>query len=135
MGRSKRNEKKKRKKGRRGWTTDSQEEYLTDLIPAYRATQASNARSDFWPPVWEKYFEQWPPQLPADSQLAEMSDKEKEKALAKVLARTQKVSMQRTYRQRVTCTHKFTFRGLNNGLIIIHVKGIPGRRRNYWISP
>src|ERR1700732_721969 len=49
-----------KKKGRRGWTTDDQEQFLSSQIPSYLASQASKARSDFGPPLWEKYFEQWP---------------------------------------------------------------------------
>jgi hypothetical protein len=59
-----------KKKGRHGWTTAAQEEFLTAHIPAYRSAQAGNTSSDFWPPLWEKYFDEWPvqqPKEPADS--------------------------------------------------------------------
>ena len=62
----------RKKKGRRGWTTEAQEEFLTSYIPSYLAEKSgsSRIRSDFWPPIWEEFFERWPLQL--------ISDKEKE---------------------------------------------------------
>lgn len=56
-----------KKKGRRGWTTDEQEEFLKSQIPAYLSSKASKVHSDFWPPLWEEYFERWPPEPPCES--------------------------------------------------------------------
>ena len=57
---NKKSDSEPKKKGRRGWTTDDQENFLAAQIPSYRHSQSSNTRSDFWPPLWEKYFQQWP---------------------------------------------------------------------------
>jgi len=69
---SKQSDTSQKKKGRRGWTTEAQEEFLTSHIPSYLAEKSgsSRMRSDFWPPIWEQFFELWPLQL--------ISDKEKE---------------------------------------------------------
>ena len=54
--------------------TTSQCGYLDwcSYIPSYLAEKSgsSRIRSDFWPPIWEEFFERWPLQL--------ISDKEKE---------------------------------------------------------
>jgi hypothetical protein len=65
---SKKKESKKepKKKGRRGWTTDDQDKFLSSHIPSYLSAQTSKTSSDFWPPLWEQYFEQWPVLSPPD---------------------------------------------------------------------
>ena len=71
MGRHKKTKVRPRKTGRRGWTTEAQEEFLTSKIPTYLASQGSKSRSDFWPTLWEKYFEQWPLPLTSDKEKVE----------------------------------------------------------------
>jgi hypothetical protein len=52
--------KEPKKKGRHGWTTDEQVAFLTPLIPSYLENKVAKTLPDFWPPVFEKWFEQWP---------------------------------------------------------------------------
>jgi hypothetical protein len=52
--------KEPKKKGRHGWTTDEQADFLTLLIPSYLENKVAKTLPDFWPPVFEKWFEQWP---------------------------------------------------------------------------
>lgn len=84
MARSKSNrtkpKKEPKKKGRRGWTTEAQEQFLMDHIPAYLASQGSKSRSDFWPPLWEQYFENWPVANISDDNNAEHQDGQVETA-------------------------------------------------------
>jgi hypothetical protein len=49
-----------KKKGRRGWTTDEQEAFLKSQIPSFLSSKSTNLRGDFWPPLWEQYFDRWP---------------------------------------------------------------------------
>jgi hypothetical protein len=66
--------KEPRKRGRREWTTESQKTFLTDQIPSYLAAQSGESgksRSDFWPPLWETYFTQWPLSLVLDEEKQE----------------------------------------------------------------
>ena len=51
------------KKGRRGWTTEEQIEYLESLKVSYLAAQSTKKTSDFWPPVEEEWFTRWPSEL------------------------------------------------------------------------
>jgi hypothetical protein len=63
-----------RKRGRREWTTTSQKEFLMDQIPSYLAAQSGNSgksRLDFWPPLWETYFTEWPLSLVSDEEKKE----------------------------------------------------------------
>ena len=52
--------KEPKKKGRHGWATDDQVAFLTALITTYMENKAVKTLPDFWPPVFEKWFEQWP---------------------------------------------------------------------------
>jgi hypothetical protein len=49
-----------KKKGRRGWATDEQEAFLRSQIPSFLSSKSANLRGDFWPPLWEQYFDRWP---------------------------------------------------------------------------
>jgi hypothetical protein len=53
---------KKKKGGRKGWTTAEQEKWLRERIPAYHAAQAGGPQglAEFWPPLWEGWFLLWP---------------------------------------------------------------------------
>ena len=48
------------RKGRRGWATDEQAEYLESCKASYLTVQSTKKTSEFWPPVWEEWFERWP---------------------------------------------------------------------------
>jgi hypothetical protein len=50
----------KKKAGRRGWTTSAQVEYLSPLIPKYLEHKTSKTLHDFWPRMFEKWFDLWP---------------------------------------------------------------------------
>jgi len=52
--------KEPKKAGRCGWTTSAQVEYLSPLIPKYLEHKTSKTLHDFWPCVFEKWFELWP---------------------------------------------------------------------------
>jgi len=54
------------RKGRRGWTTDEQAEYLESCKASYLTAQATKKTSEFWPPVWEEWFQRWPLELSDD---------------------------------------------------------------------
>jgi hypothetical protein len=74
MAKNRRKAQEPRKRGRREWTTTSQKEFLTDQIPSYLAAQSGNSgksRSDFWPPLWETYFTEWPLSLVSDEEKKE----------------------------------------------------------------
>jgi hypothetical protein len=47
-------------KGRKGWTTEEQALYLESCKALYLTAQSTKKTSEFWPPVWEQWFEQWP---------------------------------------------------------------------------
>lgn len=49
-------------KKHRGWTTPDQAAFLSANITAYANAQASKTRSDFWGPLFEDFFTQWPVQ-------------------------------------------------------------------------
>lgn len=56
-----------KKKGRRGWATDEQGAFLKSQIPSFLSSKSANSRGDFWPPLWEQYFDRWPvPDAEAD---------------------------------------------------------------------
>lgn len=66
-GKQKRSE--KGKGGRRGWATSEQEAWLKDRISRYADAQGQTGKAnkgriralgDFWPPLWEGWFEKWP---------------------------------------------------------------------------
>ena len=60
------------RKGRRSWTTEAQAELLNTYVPAYLSAQTSKwARSDFWPPLWERYFGKFPLPLTTDKEKEE----------------------------------------------------------------
>jgi hypothetical protein len=63
MGKRKKKSTEPKKLGRHEWTTPEQKEFLSSKIPAYLAAQSTRTtqpRSDFWVPLWEAYFTQWP---------------------------------------------------------------------------
>lgn len=47
------------RKGRKGWATKDQEEYLESLKPAYLIAQATKKTADFWPPLYDGWFKRW----------------------------------------------------------------------------
>jgi len=51
------------KKGRKGWTTEEQIAYLESQKASYLAAQSTKKLSEFWPPVEEEWFTQWPTTL------------------------------------------------------------------------
>ena len=82
MGKHKKKPSAPGNKGRHKWATAAQEEYLNSQISGYLSSQASNDSSDFWPPIWEHFFGQWP--LPL------LTPKEKEDGKADHRALTKK---------------------------------------------
>jgi len=59
-------------KGCHSWTTDAQVELLNTYVPAYVLAQTSKqARSDFWPSLWEGYFGTFPLPLTMDKEKEE----------------------------------------------------------------
>jgi hypothetical protein len=87
-----------KKKGRRGWTTELQEEFLTSHIPSYLAEKSgsSRIRLDFWPPLWEQFFERWPLELKSDK------EKEENKVDRERLGKAKMVSILSIYNAHVT---------------------------------
>jgi hypothetical protein len=76
------------------WTTDDQKEWLTAQLPAYAKCTSRASFSKFWPPVYEKWDEQWPehvklwPDMPKDQKLTD----EQMAILGQALKARQKVS-------------------------------------------
>jgi len=60
MARGGKGQSKSGKKGRKGWTTEEQALYLESCKASYLTAQSTKKTSEFWPPVWEQWFEQWP---------------------------------------------------------------------------
>src|ERR1700676_476465 len=60
-----------KKRGRRSWTTEEQDDFLNSKIPSYLAAQSSHPRSDFWPSFYEKWFEQWPTEPLSEKEIEE----------------------------------------------------------------
>jgi len=81
MGRHAKNSGKPKK--RQGWATDMQHEFLVKSIPAYLAATASKKSSDFWPPFWEIYFEQFPLDQEQTNGMAESERLSKMKKVSK----------------------------------------------------
>ena len=50
----------KNKGGQKPWTTEEQKAWLTALIPDYLASRGSSAPGDFWPGLFEDWFQTWP---------------------------------------------------------------------------
>lgn len=50
---------KKRSDGRR-WTSEAQENWLNSQIPEYLEASAKHRYDKFWPPVFEKWFKEFP---------------------------------------------------------------------------
>lgn len=50
----------KNKGGQKAWTTNEQKDWLTNRLPSYVASRASDSPSDFWAGVFEGWFENWP---------------------------------------------------------------------------
>jgi hypothetical protein len=46
--------------GLKAWTNEEQKRWLTEKLPAYRTSRASSHPGEFWPPVYEEWFEEWP---------------------------------------------------------------------------
>ena len=46
--------------GLKAWTNEEQKRWLTEKLPAYRTSRASRNPGEFWPPVYEEWFEEWP---------------------------------------------------------------------------
>jgi hypothetical protein len=85
-----------KKKGRRGWTTDAQEEFPSSHIPSYLEgkTGSVHIHSDFWAPIWEQFFDKWPLELKS----------EKEKEEDKVDPDRLKKGRRSVYYQCIMCT-------------------------------
>ena len=49
-----------KKKGHQGWATDEQQAFLRSQIPSFLSSKSADLRGDFWPPLWEVYFNRWP---------------------------------------------------------------------------
>jgi hypothetical protein len=50
------------KGGRRSWADSDQEAWLKERLPDYVASQGKGPKAlvEFWPPLWEGWFERWP---------------------------------------------------------------------------
>lgn len=57
------------KKSTRGWTTESQEEFLHSRIPQYKACQASKKFDQFWVDIEHDFENQWPITPPTAEEL------------------------------------------------------------------
>jgi hypothetical protein len=53
------------KAGLRAWTTPEQKAWFTSKLPSYIASRSSDSKTDFWPPIFEEWFEKWPVVPPA----------------------------------------------------------------------
>ena len=54
---------------RRGWTTDDQFEYLSSLVPGFLSAQAAKKTAEYWPPIFEAWFERWRLDLPTQKEV------------------------------------------------------------------
>jgi hypothetical protein len=103
-----------RKKGRRGWTTEEQAVYLESHKTSYLTAQSTKKTSEFWPLVWEEWFQRWPLELSA-------KDVEDEKTLEDLQRETKAVRLfSRTIVHIPQFTHIQFISILVNGLIITH---------------
>jgi hypothetical protein len=50
----------KNKGGQKLWATSEQKDWLTSRLPAFLASRNSSAAADFWPTLFEDWFEKWP---------------------------------------------------------------------------
>jgi hypothetical protein len=68
------------KKGRKGWTTEEQTSYLESLKASYLTVQTAKKTSEFWPAVWEEWFDRWPVELSEEDIAAgkELVDRQRE---------------------------------------------------------
>jgi hypothetical protein len=50
------------KGGRPSWATAEQEQFLLQKLQVYVSIQREGAKglAEFWPPLWEDWFERWP---------------------------------------------------------------------------
>src|SRR5580704_3184859 len=48
------------KGGQKAWTNEEQKQWLTDRLPAYLASRGGKSASDFWPDIFEGWFQEWP---------------------------------------------------------------------------
>ena len=53
----------------RGWTTDSQLEFLTDLIPDFEAAREEGRVADWIAPIKQQWFDRWPRGKPTLTEL------------------------------------------------------------------
>ena len=51
---------RKKKSGRQPWATEEQTEWLIEQKPAYITSRGTKVPGDFWPPIYEEWFEKWP---------------------------------------------------------------------------
>ena len=89
-------------------------EYLESQKASYLTAQSTKKTSEFWPPVWEEWFERWPLELSAE-------DVKQGKTLDDVLVETKVV---RLFSRAMVYVSQFThiqfISVLVNGLIITH---------------
>ena len=85
----------KNRGGLKGWTNEEQKRWLTEKLPAYRTLRGSSHPGEFWPPVYEEWFEEWP--MTVDE--GETGDKAE--ILVQLMVKRKEVSPQRHNRAEV----------------------------------
>ena len=92
-----------KKVGRRGWTTDAQETWLTDRVKVFVEAQGkrnngkkNKVLDDFWPGMWEGWFSQWP-EATLESENGSATNKENLAIVKKKLVSTLVQSMPTIY--------------------------------------
>ena len=92
-----------KKVGRRGWTTDAQEMWLTDRVKVFVDAQGkgNNGKKkkvldDFWPGMWEGWFSQWP-EATLESENGSVTNKENPAIVKKKLVSALVQSMPTIY--------------------------------------
>jgi len=50
----------KNKGGQKSWATAEQRDWLTSKLPDYATSKGSSTQGEFWPILFEEWFERWP---------------------------------------------------------------------------
>lgn len=74
------------RRGRKGWTTAAQEEYLSSHIPAFLAAQAKKKSSELWPIIHTGWFEKFPLLPPTQQEIDGNVDEDTRKARQRVVS-------------------------------------------------
>ena len=50
----------KNKGGQKSWATDQQKEWLVSKLPSFVASRSNTSPGEFWPGLFEEWFQEWP---------------------------------------------------------------------------